>query len=159
MIAHRCDENGINLLNTEEEADVTSIQYINGTNNISMNDDKKCIYKYYAPFLPSKNNEYVSSGSEYYSAKRRVSCHKKFILDLLLNKSNSFEWKVSLLFFINDTKLSSHMAQTSEHINPSNKKNHSYDQMGKMIFNLSNNKWEKITNIQAVSILFRNCYQ
>ena len=44
---------------------------------------------------------------------------------------------------MNDTKLSSHMAQISEHINSSNQKNHSYDQMGKMIVNLSNNKCEK----------------
>ena len=45
--------------------DVTSIQYINGTNDISINDDANYIHKYYAPFLPSKNNEYVSSRSEY----------------------------------------------------------------------------------------------
>ena len=30
LIAHKCYDNGINLLNTEEEADVTSIQSING---------------------------------------------------------------------------------------------------------------------------------
>ena len=50
--------------------DATSIQYINGTNAISMNDDKNSIHKYYAPFLPSNNNEDVSSRSEYNSAKR-----------------------------------------------------------------------------------------
>ena len=57
MIDHTCDDNGINLLNTEEEADVTSIQSINGTNDIYMNDDEIFIHKYYAPFLPSKNND------------------------------------------------------------------------------------------------------
>ena len=45
--------------------DVTSIQSINGTNNISINNDEHFIHKYYAPFLPSKHNEYVSSRSEY----------------------------------------------------------------------------------------------
>ena len=43
--------------------DVTSIQSINGTNDISMNDDENVIHKYYAPFLPSKNHEYISSVS------------------------------------------------------------------------------------------------
>ena len=60
---------------------------------------------------------------------------------LLSNKSKSFEWQVPLLFFvINDTKQSSHMDQISEHINSSNHKIHSYDQMGTMIVNLSNKK-------------------
>ena len=49
--------------------DVTSIQYINGTNDVSINDDENFIPKYYVPFLPSKNNEDVSYGSEYDSAK------------------------------------------------------------------------------------------
>ena len=49
-----------------------------------MNDDDNFIHKYYAPFLPSNNNEDVSYGSIYYSAKRTVRCHKKIILDLLL---------------------------------------------------------------------------
>ena len=49
-------------------------------------------------------------------------------MNLLLNKSKSFELQVSLLFFvINDTELSSHMAQISEHINSSNQKKYSYD--------------------------------
>ena len=110
----------INLLNIQEEADVTSIQYINVTNDISMNDDENYIPKYSAQFLPSKNHEDVSSGSEYDPAKRRVRHNKNIILDLLLNKLNSFQWPISFLFFvINDTKLSSHMYQISEHINSS----------------------------------------
>ena len=69
-----------------------------------MNDDKSFIHKYYATFLSLKNNEYVSSGSEYDSAKRNVFCLRKNYFDLLLKKSKSFEWQVSLLFFIiNDT--------------------------------------------------------
>ena len=68
-------------------------------------------------------------------------------MDLLLNKSKSFEWWVSLLFlFINDTKLSSHVAQISEHINSSNRKIHSNDQMVKIIVNLSNTKWKNNNN-------------
>ena len=70
-IDHTCDDNGINLPNTEEEAYVTSIQYINGNNDTSMNEDENIIHKYYAPFLPSNNNEDVSSSSEYYFSKTK----------------------------------------------------------------------------------------
>ena len=55
LICHTCDDNGINLLNTEEDADVTIINSINATNYISMNYDDNFINKYYAPFLPLKN--------------------------------------------------------------------------------------------------------
>ena len=86
-----------------------------------MNDDETFIQKYYSPFLPSTNHEDVSSGSEHDSVKLISRCNKKIILDLLLNKSKSFEWQVTLLFFvINDTKMSSHMDHISEHINFSN---------------------------------------
>ena len=61
LIDHTCDDNGINLLNTEEESNITSIQSINGNNYISMNDDENFIHKYYTPFLPSNKNEDVSS--------------------------------------------------------------------------------------------------
>ena len=50
VIDHTCDDNGINLFNTEEEADLTSINFINATNYVSMNGDDNFIYKYYAPF-------------------------------------------------------------------------------------------------------------
>ena len=83
-----------------------------------MNYYKNYIHKYYALFLLSKNHKDVSSGSEYDSAKKRVSRQKNNILDLLLNKSNIFEWNVSLLFFVlGDSKLSSHMGHIREHIN------------------------------------------
>ena len=39
VIDHTYDYNGINLINAEEEADVTSIHYINVTNDISMSYD------------------------------------------------------------------------------------------------------------------------
>ena len=62
---------------------------------------------------------------------------------------------IILFFVINDKKLLSHMYQISEHINSSNYKINSYDQMGKMIVNLSNNKCEnnnkfigRLNNIQ-----------
>ena len=45
-------------------------------------------------------------------------------------------------FFINDTKMLSHMDHISEHINYSNHKIHSYDHMGKTIVNLINKKFE-----------------
>ena len=57
VIYHTYNDKVINLLNKEEEADITSIQSIHGTNDISMNYDENFIHKYYAPFLPSKNNE------------------------------------------------------------------------------------------------------
>ena len=50
MIDHTCDYNGINSLNIEQEVDVTSIRSINGTNDISINEDENSIHKYYAPF-------------------------------------------------------------------------------------------------------------
>ena len=56
-----CDENRINSFNKEEEADVTSINYSNATNNIYMNYYEIFIHKYYAPFLSSNNNEDVFS--------------------------------------------------------------------------------------------------
>ena len=64
---------------------VTSIQSINGTNDISMNDDKCFIHKYNAPFLPSKKNEDVSSRSEYESSKLIVRRNKNIILDYEIN--------------------------------------------------------------------------
>ena len=129
---HTFDENGNNVLNIEEEADVASIHYINATNDISTNNDENYMHKYYAPFLSSKNHEDLSSGLEYDSAKLRVRRNKHIILYLLLNKSKSFEWQVSLLFFIlNENQLSSHMAQISENINSSNHKIYSYYQMRK----------------------------
>ena len=41
-----------------------------------------------------------------------------------------------IIFFLNYNKLSSHMDQISEHINYSNHKMYSYDQMRKIIANL-----------------------
>ena len=53
---------------------------------------------------------------------------RKIILYLLLNKSNSFDWHVSLLFFvIDDNKLTQHMDQISEHINSSDPKIRFYE--------------------------------
>ena len=61
MIDHACDENGINLLNKEEEEDATLIHYINATNDTSINDDDNFIHKYYAPLFLSNNHEDESS--------------------------------------------------------------------------------------------------
>ena len=106
-----------------------------------MNDDDNYMHKYYATFLSSKNHEDVSSGSEYDSVKLRFFCNKNIILNLLLNIF--FKWQVSLLFFVlNDNKLSSYMAQISKHINSSNHKIYSYDQISKIIVNLGSKKCE-----------------
>ena len=78
LIHHTCEENGINLLNAEEEVDATSIKSMNGTNDICMNYNENFIHKYYASCLPSNNTEDVSSGSEYDPAKRRVR-HDKIL--------------------------------------------------------------------------------
>ena len=59
IIDNTCDDNGINLPNTQEEADVTPIHSINITNDIYMNDDENVTHKYYAPFILSKNHKYV----------------------------------------------------------------------------------------------------
>ena len=61
LIDHTYDDNGNYLLNTEEEADVTSFHSINATNDISMNDDNNFIHTYYSPFLSSKHHEDISS--------------------------------------------------------------------------------------------------
>ena len=50
VIDYACDENGNNLLNTEEEADFTSIHSINATNDTSIKDDETFMHKYYAQF-------------------------------------------------------------------------------------------------------------
>ena len=54
------------------------------------------------------------------------------------------------------------MAQISEHINYSNKKNHSYYHIGKIIVNLGNNKCKKQERLhipyQAYSETFINEY-
>ena len=130
-----------------KKAGATSIHSINATNEISMNDDDNFMHKYYAPFLSSKNHADVSYGSEHVSSKRRFCCHKNIILDLLLNISKSFEWHISLLFFVlGDKTFLSHMTQISEHINSSNHKIHSYDKMIKIIVNLGNDKCENNNN-------------
>ena len=51
-----------------------------------MNDDDGYIHKYHAQFLLSNNNEDLSSGSEYDSAKQKAVCQKNIILGILLNR-------------------------------------------------------------------------
>ena len=41
---HTCDENENNVLNIEEEADVSPVHSTDATNEISMNDDDNDIY-------------------------------------------------------------------------------------------------------------------
>ena len=68
-------------LNTEEEADVTSINSINATNDISMKYDGNFIHKYYAPLLSSTNHEDISPGLEHDSEKWICLRNKNTILD------------------------------------------------------------------------------
>ena len=49
---------------------------------------------------------------------------------------------IIVILFLNDKKLSSHMDQTSEYINSSNHKIHSYYKMRKMIVNLGIKKYK-----------------
>ena len=51
-----------------------------------------------------------------------------------------------MYFSLNENKLSSHMAQISEHINSSNHKINSHDQMRKIIINLGSKKGENNNN-------------
>ena len=53
---------------------------------------------------------------------------------------------INVIFVFNDIKLSSCMAQISEHISSSNHKIHSYNQMSKMIINLDSNKSKNNNN-------------
>ena len=46
VIDHTCDDNGNNILNTEEEGAITSTHYINETNYISMKDDDNSIHTF-----------------------------------------------------------------------------------------------------------------
>ena len=50
-IDHVCDDIGINLVNTEEEANVISISSTNRTNDIYMNYDGNYLHKSYPPFI------------------------------------------------------------------------------------------------------------
>ena len=63
VIDHAFDYNEINLINTEEEADVTPNHSIKSTNDVSMDYDPNFIHKYYAPFLSLKIHEGIFSGS------------------------------------------------------------------------------------------------
>ena len=65
---------------------------------------------------------------------------------------------IILIFVINYTKLSAHMAQSSEDTNSANQKNHSHDQMGKMIAKLSNKTLENNNNSTGHFNQFRNRY-
>ena len=62
----------------------------------------------------------------------------------IIQQNEEFVTKINILdfFVLNDTKLSSHMAQISEQINSSNNKIHSYYQVIKMIVNLVSKKEE-----------------
>ena len=82
-------------------------------------------------YLPNQNN--IELNEKYVVIKRL------FWIYFQINQS-FFEWQVSLLFFINEKKLSSHMDQISEPINSSNHNILYHDHMVKIIVNLSNNK-------------------
>ena len=58
-------------------------------------------------------------------------------------------WGIINIFLINVKKLSSHMDHISEHIHSLNQKIHSHDQMGEIIVNLCNKKYENKNNSTA----------
>ena len=76
---HACDDSGINLINTEEEVYFTCIHYRNETNDRNNNNDDNILHKYYAPFLSSKDQEDISTVTEYNSAKHRCCMNKNGI--------------------------------------------------------------------------------
>ena len=57
-------------------------------------------------------------------------------------------------FFLNDKKLSSNLAQISEHNNSSNRKIHFYDQMINMTVNLDINAGKKLTTPHPNSSIY-----
>ena len=69
--------------------DVASINYINVPNEVSMKGYDNFIHIYYAPFLSSNNHKYVSSVSEYNSAKLIV-CHNKNCFGLIIKSIKQF---------------------------------------------------------------------
>ena len=122
---------------------MTSIHYINATNDISMNDGDKLSINIMHHFYHQRIMNMYLLDQNMIQRNGELDTIKKGMLDLLLNKSNRFEWHVSLLFFVlNDKKLPSHMAHISEHSNSSNHKIHSHDQTSNMIFNLGHKKRE-----------------
>ena len=65
---------------------------------------------------------------------------------------------IIVIFFLDDNKLSSHMAQISEHINSSDQKINSYDQMRKIIVNLGSKRVKIMTHPHANSTIYRIRY-
>ena len=102
----------------------------------------KVFRKFYTPLLLSTNREGVPPRTDFELAKRLICRYKNVIIDSLLNIFLSFGWKVSLLFLVlNDKKLSSHIDQTSQHINIKNHKIYSFYQMKKkLILHLGSQK-------------------
>ena len=107
---HTCDKNGINLLNTLAEADATSIQSINGTNYISMNDDENLIHKYYAPFYYQRIMKmYLSDQNMIHQNEDYVIIKILFWIYYDINQrilNGSYHW---IFFVIDDTNISSRM--------------------------------------------------
>ena len=116
-----------------------------------MNYDEDCFHKSYALFI-LKEKRGCMFRIKILSDKQRVCYQKNIILDLLLKKSNSFKWNVSLLFFVfNINTLSSHMSQMSKHVNSSNHKSHSYDKMNKLIITLGSKKCKNNKNSSSLT--------
>ena len=102
--------------------DVSSIHSKNENNNISMNNDVNFSLML-CMFLIINQPWGCIYGNIIKLRKCRVCRQNNVVLYLLLNKSKSCEWQFcSVVFFLDDKKLSSHMTQISEYINSTNQK-------------------------------------
>ena len=79
--------------------DVTPIDSTYETNIIPMNDDVNAVQKYYAPFLLSNFQEYISTGTQFEPEKIRYRIHKNVIMYLLLKKPKGFNGRFLCYFF------------------------------------------------------------
>ena len=88
----------MNYDNPKGDVDITYINSTNNTTCISKNHDVNVFHNFYEPLLSFTNREYLLQETEFESPKRRIFRHKNAIIDLLLKKPKSFEWKVSYIF-------------------------------------------------------------
>ena len=70
------DDSDINSDHTKGEVDAKPIDISNDTMFIYHNHDVNLFHNYYTPLLLSNNQEDVSSGTKFKSAKHQVNCHK-----------------------------------------------------------------------------------
>ena len=159
VIDHTFDGNWINLLNTEEEVDVTSIQYINGTNEIYMNADEKVSIKIMHHFYNQRimkmypPDQNIVQRNEEYSVIKIIFLIYYQINQIVFNGSYHFYYLLS-------------MTQNCHHIwiisvntlTPKIKKFIPMIIWEKLLLTSVIRNAKTTKNTEAISIIFRNCY-